>query len=119
MKNSLPKPVSANEFGEMRRDLIGILRALDSISNSKSRKGFCQWINDTNNDGLIPDHIADLMHLIRKFRNRAEYRECFPEGEVACAIRHAWAAIEDWRLQQCVVHSKVSGGDLPQNGHQL
>ena len=94
------EPLSAAELGEMRRELLRTLNDADSASASPDRReSACRRIQRLCRDGVIPESVADLMHVVRKCRNRAEYQDSVPEGMEAHAIRSAWAAIDDWRSQ--------------------
>ena len=121
MVDPLSTPISANDFGEIRRELMRILCVLGPISALRSSQSINEQINALCRDGFIPPPIGDFMHFIRKCRNRAEYEDYVPEGEEARAIRHAWAAIEGWWLRQCTMGPKPpgSGGDSLRNGRQL
>ena len=94
------EPLSAAELGEMRRELLRTLDDADpATSNSVSRENPCRRIQRLCREGVIPEAVADLMHVVRKCRNRAEYQDHLPEGLEAHAIRSAWAAIDAWRSQ--------------------
>lgn len=90
--------ISATELGEMRRELLRILDDAEPHFGAACRKDVCERIQRLCRDGIIPESIGDCMHLVRKYRNRAEYQDRVPEGKEAHAIRSVWAAIEDWRL---------------------
>ena len=89
--------MSTNELSKMRRDLLRILHSADPKRSPANREGVCRRIQRLCREGVIPEPIGDLMHVVRKCRNRAEYEDRVPEGMEARAIRSAWAAIEDWR----------------------
>lgn len=89
--------ISNAELGEMRREMLRILRDADPEPDPLYREDVCRRIQRLCRDGVIPDPIGDLMHVVRKCRNRAEYEDRIPEGMEARAIRSAWAAIENWR----------------------
>ena len=91
------EPMSTAELGEMRRGLLRILNDADPEPNPANHEDVCRRIQRLCRDGVIPEPIGDLMHVVRKYRNRAEYQDMVPEGMEACAIRSVWAAIEDWR----------------------
>ena len=94
------EPLSAAELGKMRRELLRTLRDADPAApNANHRESAYQHIQRLCRDGVIPESVADLMHVVRKSRNRAEYQDRVPEGREAHAIRTAWAAIDDWRSQ--------------------
>ena len=93
-------PLGAAELGQMRRDLLRTLNDVDPASTSPDRReSACRRIQRLSREGVIPEPVADLMHIVRKCRNRAEYEDHVPEGTEAHAIRSAWAAIDDWRSQ--------------------
>lgn len=100
MKKPGPESISAAELGEMRRELLRILKEVEPQRDPTCREGVCDQIQRLCRDGLIPEPIGDFMHVVRKCRNRAEYQDHVPEGMVARAIWSAWAAIEDWRLRR-------------------
>lgn len=93
-----PDAVDLAELGEMRRKLLRILNEADPRPDPASRENVCQRIQRLCRDSVIPELIGDLMHFVRKCRNRAEYQDWLPQRMEARAIRSAWAAIEDWRL---------------------
>lgn len=94
------EPLSAAELGEMRRELLRTLNDVDPASaHPDRRETACRRIQRLSRDGVIPDSVADLMHVVRKCRNRAEYQDRVPDGMEAQAIRSAWAAIDYWRSQ--------------------
>ena len=88
------------ELADMRRTLLRILNEAEPQRDKARRENVCRRIQRLCQDGVIPEPIADLMHLVRRCRNRAEYNDCILEGMEARAIRSAWAAIEDWRLRR-------------------
>lgn len=96
MENLVPELMSASELGEIRRDLLRILREVEPQRDPSSREDVCYRIQRLCRDGVIPEPIGDLMHVVRKCRNRAEYEDRFPEGMEALAIRTAWAAVKAW-----------------------
>lgn len=100
MEKPEPESICAAELGEMRRELLRILKEIDPQREPTCREDVCQRIQRLCRDGIIPEPIGDLMHIVRKCRNRAEYEDCVPEGMEACAIRSVWAAIEDWQLRR-------------------
>jgi hypothetical protein len=104
MEISEPNSLGFTELGEMRRELLRMLRGLEPQRDLNDRSDVCDRIQRLCRDGTIPEPIGDLMHVVRKCRNRAEYQDRIPEGMEACAIRSAWAAIEDWR-QRLVRHA--------------
>jgi hypothetical protein len=85
----------------MRRKLLRILDEVDPAHDPACREDVCQRIQRLCASGVIPEPIADFMHVIRRCRNRAEYQDVVPHGIVAQAIRSAWGAIEDWRANRC------------------
>lgn len=100
MMEPTPEPLSAAELGDMRRELLRTLNDVEPASaHPDRRENACQRIQRLCRDGVIPEPVADLMHVVRKCRNRAEYQDHVPEGMEAHAIRSAWAAIDDWRSQ--------------------
>lgn len=89
------EPLSPGDLGDMRRRLLRILRALDP-GDDAPQEDLAERINRLKRLGLIPESVADLMHLVRRFRNRAEYQDRNICGAEAHAIRSAWFAIEVW-----------------------
>lgn len=97
MMSSTLGPMTAKELGEMRRKLLRALNNVDpDATKPHSRENVCERIQRLCRDGEIPEPVADLMHVVRRCRNRAEYQDRIPEGMEAHAVRSAWAAIEDW-----------------------
>jgi len=96
MENPTCESISPTELGDMRRSLLRILDKVDAQPRSGTRDDLCQRIRRLTEIGLIPEAIADFMHVVRRCRNRAEYEDLIPGGPEACAIRSAWAAIENW-----------------------
>ena len=89
--------LNAAELSGMRRELLRILNDVDPTPRPANREDVCRRIQRLCGDGQIPEPIGDLMHLVRRYRNRAEYEGLIPDGMEARAIRSTWAAIEDWR----------------------
>ena len=100
MEKPAPDSMSTAELGEMRRELLRILKEAEPQPDANCREDVCQRIQRLCRDGVIPEPIGDFMHVVRKCRNRAEYQDLVPHGMEARAIRSAWAAIEDWRLKR-------------------
>ena len=100
MEKPALESISAHELGEIRRELLHILREIEPQRDPTGQVNVCRRIQRLCCDGRIPDSIGDLMHVVRKCRNRAEYEEHCPEGKEARAILSAWAAIKDWSLNR-------------------
>ena len=98
MANVIREPISAADLDEMRRELLRILNEVEHPCNRTDRQDACRRIQRLCGDGLIPEAIGDLMHVIRKCRNRAVYQDSLPQGMQALVIRCAWAVIRDWHL---------------------
>ena len=90
--------IDAAELGEMRRKLLQILNDADPEPKPTNHENVCRRIQRLCHSGVIPEPIGDLMHVVRKYRNRAEYQGLVPTGMEAHTIRSAWAAIENWHL---------------------
>ena len=103
METPFSGSMSVDELSKMRRELLRILKEIEPQEPQPAPTGHesvCHRIQRLCRDGIIPEHVGDFMHVVRKCRNRAEYQDYIPEGMEAYAIRSAWAAIEDWRLRR-------------------
>lgn len=100
MENPALEPMSVVELSEVRWRLLRMLDGIEHQRDPACRESLCRRIQRLCRDGIIPEPIGDLMHLVRRCRNRAEYEDHFPEGMESRAVRFAWAAIEDWWLRR-------------------
>ena len=98
MDDAKSSPITTEHICEMLRELRQILNSVDPEHHSPKYESTCDRIQRLFHAGVLPEPIADLMHLIRKFRNRAEYDGLVPQGTQAVAVQSAWNAIKDWRL---------------------
>ena len=90
--------IETAELGKMRRKLVQILIDADPISNEQIRETVYRRIERLRDNGVIPDLIGDLMHIVRKCRNRAEYEGIIPQSMEALTIQFAWFAIQEWHF---------------------
>ena len=95
----MTEQIRTEDMCEMLRELRHILNSVDPEHHPPSYENTCNGIQRLFHAETISEPIADLMHLIRKFRNRAEYYAIVPQGNQALAVRFDWDAIKDWRLK--------------------
>lgn len=95
-KQPASERMSQSELNDMRSQMIQMLNDLESGSTRTIRVDVCARIRRLHKDGVIPDLVGDFMHLVRKFRNRAEYESALPDRNETSAIRASWDVIEAW-----------------------
>ena len=105
--------ISTAELGEMRREMLRILNDVDPEPPPACREDVCRRIQRLCRDDVIPEPIGDLMHLVRRYRNRAEYQDWIPKGMEALAMRSVWAAIDDWRFRDRSLPDRNVESGLP------
>ena len=99
MDDATPESIGTEDMCEMLRELRRILNAVDPVHHLPRYENTCEKIQRLLHAGVAPEPIADFMHVIRKFRNRAEYQSMVPQGKQAVAVHSAWDAIKDCRLR--------------------
>ena len=117
MDDVKPKALETEDLCEMLRELRRILNDMEPERHLPCYESVCDKIQRLLRAGVIPEPIADFMHVIRKFRNRAEYQSFVPQGKQAVAVQSAWEAIKDWRLESH--HMSASDADGPQVASEL
>jgi hypothetical protein len=99
--NSSEKVVTASDLGEYRRFLFRIMDLAEGNEGFKAYdEGPSKRLTRLKNDGLIPNNIASLMHVMINYRNEVEYNKSFniTEDEVV-VIENALLTIKKWAAQ--------------------
>ena len=92
------QPVTADDLGRWRRQLLRIFDELDGHRIPNAGPGSrLAALRDSNQ---IPRHIAALMKVILESRNAVEYEDRRPSLHEGNAARSAWSAIGEWAEQR-------------------
>jgi len=93
------EPVTVDELGQLRRELIAILNTRDSENTNTAGEGIAARIGRMSHSGLIPRHIVSLMRTITEMRNAAEYQGMELSASESAAVLAAWKAVLEWSRQ--------------------
>jgi|SRR5262249_4082492 len=80
-------------INDIHYELEQLLRKIKALPRGTSLN---DYIHQLSRDGYIPNHIATLMHAVRRLRNDfAKERVNFTIAVVA-ALEASWVAIQEW-----------------------
>ena len=91
-----PEEIGALELNQIRSRIVRILRVIDPQPDPNRRELMWLTIRRLCAEKVVPAFIGDLMHLVRKCRNLAEYEGWRFSGMQARVLLSADAAIEAW-----------------------
>lgn len=99
--NPSEKIMTASDLGEYRRFLFRIMDLAEGSNGFKSPdEGPSKRLIRLRNRGLIPNNIANVMHVIINYRNEAEYNNNFNiSGHEIAVIENALSTIKKWASQ--------------------
>jgi hypothetical protein len=89
--------VTTEELAQWRRDIVSILRELESQhAGLESDCGVAYRIRRLSDSKIIPRETCTLMRSITEMRNATEYEAKVLSAKESKAVRATWLAIQEW-----------------------